>query len=322
MKTIDRRHFLATAVVGTASTLFISGCASDRERVTASEPTPSPKPAPPAPALAPPRPVTASEPKPGLTAEQRNEWKQAASYAELPSWQDKDLFRFVEALPEDARVRLLSAAGVSSSSYASKSAEQQAELLVKELKWNSSSAISYIFKSNRDVDYTDLVSWSAAKIDVKPGKLAVAEVEREIFNKQFTITWDKMSVDQRIAATKEVNHKQRLSLSTAAMSTMSGAAALATLMGTVGFAGFGFYTTMSAMICAIAGIVGVTVPMAVYIAASTTIGVITGPVGWATLGLLALASAGLLGMASPAGTTRVIMALHGSRMEAIHLYRG
>ncbi len=86
---------------------------------------------------------------------------------------------------------------------------------------------------------------------------------------------------------------------------------------TVAFTGFAFYTTMSVTIATVAGAVGVTLPIATYTTASSVVGILSGPVGWAILGVAALGGLALAGRANLQKTTALIDQIHALKVEAL-----
>jgi uncharacterized protein YaaW (UPF0174 family) len=89
------------------------------------------------------------------------------------------------------------------------------------------------------------------------------------------------------------------------------------LSATAAFSGFAFYTTMSVTIATVALAAGVTLPFVAYAGASTLVGVLSGPVGWAIMGMAALGGAALAGRADPQKTTALIAQLHALKVEAL-----
>lgn len=170
----------------------------------------------------------------------------------------------------------------------------------------------------RTVKWHEIVTWAGKKSGVnKPYAKNSFDAERDLINKIFEKSWDKLDPNQR----KSVIENSKLSeLSTkdkTAIASGSGAIALATLNTTVALSGFTFYTTMSSVIAATANVLGVTLPFVVYTSMSTTVAALTGPVGWT---ILAAASTGLAIYAlSPdeAKVTRMIISLHLLKARAL-----
>ena len=81
--------------------------------------------------------------------------------------------------------------------------------------------------------------------------------------------------------------------------------------------GFAFYTTMSSAIAASTNMIGVTLPFVVYSGASTTVSILSGPVGWA---IAALSSAGIaLYSLTPDDkeVARMVVSLHLLKAKAL-----
>ena len=101
----------------------------------------------------------------------------------------------------------------------------------------------------------------------------------------------------------------------AAIAAGTGAAALSALSATVAFSGFAFYTTMSTAIATSAGLLGVTLPFSVYAGASSTVAVLSGPIGW-SIALVAGTGAAIWATApNVEKTTKFILTLHSYKAK-------
>lgn len=240
-------------------------------------------------------------------------WAASAAIAKKPRWSSTDLYDFIIALPGDARARLLAGLQVETKGTPGK----QAEAVIKDLQWRSSNILTYSFKSNREIDYAAVVEWVAKEFDCPTANITTVDLERDIFQKYFEKNWDALTPQQRMDVVKRVNAEGGLGLDAASLATATGTAAFATFLVSVGATGFAFYTTMSSVIAAIAATLGVTLPFAAYLGASTAVGLASGPVGWAALGLLTVGSVAVAGRANSERTLGAILAIHGARMEAI-----
>ena len=88
-------------------------------------------------------------------------------------------------------------------------------------------------------------------------------------------------------------------------------------MVTAAFSGFAFYTGMSSLLYSAASVVGVTLPFATYMGASSTVAVLSGPVGWAIITVGAAVGAGFIGMPDYQKTAQMIIAIHLIKVDAI-----
>jgi len=145
-------------------------------------------------------------------------------------------------------------------------------------------------------------------------------LEQELFRMLFVGMWDKLSESQRKAVLEQVDPHNSLK-DKAAIAALGGAAALAALSGTVALAGFAFYTTMSVTIAAVAALAGATLPFASYAAASALVGMLSGPLGWAVVGLAGLGGLVLKGRADAAKTTALLLQIHALKVEALQAAR-
>jgi hypothetical protein len=92
---------------------------------------------------------------------------------------------------------------------------------------------------------------------------------------------------------------------------------LATLSATVAFTGFAFYTTMSVTIATVACAVSEILQFSTYAEASTVVGVLSGPVGWAIMRVATLGGVALAGRPNLQKTTVLIAQLHTLKVEAL-----
>ena len=174
----------------------------------------------------------------------------------------------------------------------------------KELLWRRYNKLNYIWYSTNNIDYhRDIVRWIANKKDVKKNLImndSTFDLERAVIKKYFEQIWDKLSPEQRQKLLEKIEAETGKSLGDkTAIAALSGSAALAILSTTAAFAGFAFYTTVSVIICTVAGWLGVTLPFSVYIATSTTLSVLTGPIGWAIAGIAAVGGGIYLARSQP-----------------------
>ncbi len=234
-------------------------------------------------------------------------------------WGPGQLFKFVNAL-SDAHLAPLGAS-LEIERFEDKSKPSKVEAIHREILWQSSSIFTYPVKSLEDIDYHDLVVWCANKVNIPKSQARFTssfDLERQIVEKQFVELWDKLDEQQRTELLRTIDPSGEIE-DAAAIVAMSGTAALAALSATVYFSGFAFYTTMSVVICTVAGWFGVTLPFAAYMTASSTMAVLTGPIGWA-IGAICLAGAiaAWAGQANIRKTTATVMQLHCMKAGALY----
>lgn len=153
-------------------------------------------------------------------------------------------------------------------------------------------------------------------------------LERQLLELVFISYWEKLDVEGRKALLEKRGvgkqsdsvvislHNDKAAI--ASIAAMTGASALAALSATVAFSGFAFYTTMSATIAAVAATVGVTLPFAAYAGASTVVGVLSGPIGWAIAGVAGLGVLAFsFGRSDVRTTALVIGKIHALKIEAL-----
>lgn len=177
--------------------------------------------------------------------------------------------------------------------------------------------MTYAFRT--ELDYHGMATWVASRADPNPYQdwnISTFKVERKLYQTLFVELWGRLNEAQRrellvkidpAGSTKDLVGK----------AAATGSAALATLSAGVAISGFAFYTAMSTTIAAVAATVGGTVPFAAYATASTVVGVLSGPVGWAVMGLAGLGGLALLGRANVALTTAYVCRIHALKVEAL-----
>ncbi len=169
----------------------------------------------------------------------------------------------------------------------------------KQMVWRRYNKLNYVFHEKDVLDYhRDYVMWAASKCGVSQGDCEVMStyyLEQEIYKKKFADIWDKLGLDQRTELLSMVEKSSGSVGDKIAIASMSGAGAIAALSASVAFSGFAFYSSITTGMAIAAGWVGVTLPFAAYTATTTTIGVVTGPIGWCVAG------AGLVGGCVAAG---------------------
>lgn len=163
--------------------------------------------------------------------------------------------------------------------------EASAGALAEGLGKAGSHVVGAIARRGRGVPYREVVGDVAAKLKLPklPEAATTCERERQIMTAEFERMMAKASPEQREAILVELAGKQGSSIGVGA-----GAAALVVAH----LSGFALYTAASATLAAVTGALGLTLPFATYIGLSSVIATVTGPVGWAALGVLAVASFG------------------------------
>lgn len=237
-------------------------------------------------------------------------------------WIPNHLHGFIKALPKDARLTLKKSVELlpSGATVADlMSGDQDAKDIQKRVLWLSSNILTYPFKAAFNLDYHALVTWVSAEAGVRKPIINSAStftLERELFKMLFAQLWDKMTTKQRQDLLTKVD-SAGLIKDKAAMAALGGAGALAALSTTVAFTGFAFYTTMSVAIASVASAIGVVLPFAVYGSAASLIGILSGPIGWAIMGLSAIGGMALAGRANLQKTTAFVAQIHALKVEAL-----
>lgn len=239
-------------------------------------------------------------------------------------WKPSHLYDFIKALPNEARLTLKKSVGllpaVATVAWLETS-DQDAKDIQKQVLWLSSNILTYPFKNASELDYHSLVSWVSVEAGVsKPivnsDSASTFTLERELFKMLFAQLWDKMTAKQRQDLLTKVDSAGQIK-GKAAVAALGGAGALAALSTTVAFTGFAFYTTMSVAIASVASAMGIVLPFAAYAGAASLVGILTGPIGWAIMGVTALGSMALAGRADLQKTTAFAVQIHALKVEVL-----
>ena len=197
--------------------------------------------------------------------------------------------------------------------------ERDAREVQKQTLRLSSHFITYPFSDEKQVDYHEITKWVCRKAGVPSKVLEQAStftLERELQNLLFEKMWDKLTPEQREELLAKVDPSGTIKNATA-IAALGGAGALTALSTTVAFTGFAFYTTMSSTIAMLAGSLGVTLPFTAYAGASTIVAVLSGPVGLAVIGAMAIGGIALAGGPDLQKTTTLICQVHALKIEAL-----
>ncbi len=238
-------------------------------------------------------------------------------------WSPGDFFAFLRALPPAKMLALKKSLDMLPADAGLERLDGPAENardVQKHALWLSTNIFEYPFLDPGTLDYHALLGWVSGQAGVARATIERAPsfvLERELFRSLFAQIWnEKLSPPQRVELLAKIDPDGHIK-GKAAIAALSGAAALAALSSTVAFTGFAFYTTMSITIATVASAVGVTLPFGAYAAASSLIGVLSGPVGWAIMGLSALGGLALAGRANAQKTASLIAQVHALKIEAL-----
>jgi len=241
-------------------------------------------------------------------------------------WTAEHLYEFLNALPNESLLSLKKALGLlneNANLNALQGKSKDVRDIQKQALWISSNILTYPFHDETVLNYHSLVMWVAKDIGVAPEIIAnestfVLEraAQKLLFAQVFVPTWDKLNVKEREDLLNKIDPKGQIK-DKAAIAALSGSGALAALSTTVAFTGFAFYTTMSVTISTVAGFFGLTLPFAGYAGASSIIAFISGPVGWAVMGIGAVGGIALAGRANVKKTTDFIFRIHELKVAAL-----
>lgn len=185
----------------------------------------------------------------------------------------------------------------------------------KELLWESSHWVTYIFKNKNEVDYASIVKWIAKKQKIKNiESKTISELENEItenrMREMFSNVWDKMSKDQKVDFLNKIEKEHNIKINNkAGITTATAGVAWVALCSAVNMGGFSSYTLMTTTLC-LASKWAITIPFAYYAMLTKGLAIATGPFGWAIAGTLIVSSSFFFGTANIENTTNFIMTKH------------
>ena len=226
------------------------------------------------------------------------------------NWTGKELNELLLKLPPEAHLSIRQALDISKPRDTIKNlvgdAQAQALQICDGLQWASNNYVGYyLVADKKNVPYHETVQWAARKADVDEsivGTQVTIVVEHELQKKLFADIWGALKPVQRLELLTKIDTGDKIA-DKIAIAAGSTAAAMSALVGAEYLAGFAFYTTMSSTICMLAGSVGATLPFAAYAGASTLVGILTGPIGWACIaGMVTIGAAAWLAHAGPSRT--------------------
>ena len=168
--------------------------------------------------------------------------------------------------------------------------------IMSNMVWRRYNKLIYPWHQKSNLDYhKDYLMWAASKCGIEAEEcnaLSTFYLEQAVYKKKFADIWDKLSQEQREALLARIEGEGGRVGDKVAIVAMSGAAAISALSVTAACTGFAFYTSLTSAMAVAAGWVGVTLPFAAYTTTTTTIGALTGPIGWCIAGV-GLAGAGI-----------------------------
>lgn len=238
------------------------------------------------------------------------------------NWSADHLFLFLSALPPPALLQIKQSQGMLKKEAVEANLLgpiEDARSIQKQLLWLSSSVFAYPFGDEAALNYHEAVTWVATKAGVDDATLRTGttfRLEAELHRLLFAQMWETLTPGQRLELLRKLDPNGTIQ-DGAAITALGGAGALAALSGTVAFTGFAFYTTMSVTVASVASAVGATLPFAVYTGASTAVGLLSGPVGWAIAGASALGGLALAGRANVRKTAALVAEIHALKVEAL-----
>jgi uncharacterized protein YaaW (UPF0174 family) len=237
-------------------------------------------------------------------------------------WTADHFYDFLSALPADTMLALKKSLGIldgDATETQLKGNDQDARDIQKHTLRLSSNVLAYPFRDETKLNYHDLATWVCGKAGVSQELIQSAPtfaLERELHKLLFAQMWDKLNSQKREELLAKIDPNGAIK-DKAAIAALGGVGALAALSATAALTGFAFYTTMSVTIATVAGAVGATLPFATYAGASSLIGALSGPVGWAIMGIAALGGMALVGRADRQKTAAFIVQLHALKVEAL-----
>lgn len=189
--------------------------------------------------------------------------------------------------------------------------------LNKELLWASHHWATYLWEKYsgdqlEKIDYTEIVRWTAEKLDVPPAECKYAstfQLEHAICEKILARMWDKLTPEQREKILKESGIAPSNAVAYAAL---SGSGLIAAIGTSAAVMGFSFYIIMAKTVVIAAAGLGVSVTTTI-----SAVSLLAGPVGWAIAGVCATAGLCMIGRADASKTAAFIIQVHIFKVMAM-----
>ena len=238
------------------------------------------------------------------------------------NWTADNFYDFLKALPTEVMLDLkksLGLLGAEANVAQLNGNEQDARDIQEEALKRSSNIIAYPFRDATKLNYHELVRWVAGKSGVSQGAIDKAPtfaLERELLKLLFAELWDELNPQQRKDLLTKLEPNGTIK-DIGAVAALTGAGALAALSTTTAFAGFAFYTSLTTTLAAASGAMGVGLPFATYAGATTAVGVLSGPLGWAIVAVATALGTAFAGRADLGKTAELIGKIHNLKVEAL-----
>lgn len=188
----------------------------------------------------------------------------------------------------------------------------------KELVYRAYNKLSYLFRSDKEVDYHAIVQWAAKKNGIDSYYIDYAstfDLERKITEKYLGDIWDKLTPDQRREVLNQMEKDTGTISNKTGILSMSGASAIAAISAAVAAKGFAFYVGATTLLHAIGVALGTTFAFSTYTALTSTIAVLGGPVGWVIGGVMAVGGAALMGLPEKDKVSAFVMNINAIKTE-------
>lgn len=161
-----------------------------------------------------------------------------------------------------------------------------ANQLIEKLRAEGSHFVGSLFRRGEGVPYLKVVSDVATKLGVSRPKsdISTMEAERIVLEAAFQKVMANALPEQRAAILEDIQRASR--------GSMGGIGKTTAALAVANLSGFALYTAASTVLGAVTGALGLTLPFAAYMGLSSILSTLTGPVGWAALGGWALIKLG------------------------------
>lgn len=143
-----------------------------------------------------------------------------------------------------------------------------------------------LFSYDQSSDYKLLLFKVCKKLNIQNyEKLKIPEIETEIVKEILKSSIANMNKDE---IEKFENDLNIVSNKNGYGNFVLKSGGIAAILATANLSGFGVYLLATYSTAAISGLIGVTLPFVVYTTLTTTISIVTGPIGWIGLGIYTL----------------------------------
>lgn len=243
------------------------------------------------------------------------------------TWRTGYYLEFIASLPPSGLLALKKSLGVVPTD-AKESALKGPQVDLLEIATSLCQASSWFgyCRNPADFDYHGMVGKVADQAGVDAARLKLTStfdaehlLMEKVFadiEKNFVSQWDKMSTAERKKVLDRADPNGQLK-DHAAIAASTGSLAIRALSAVVALSGFSAYVAATTALSAAAAAAGLTLPIAAYTTMSSTIAVITGPIGWAAASVAGIFSIALAARPDAKKMASFALTMHALKLDSL-----